>query len=532
MSFLDWAIIFLYGAMVFGIGFYLKQKNQNMEDYFLAGRKLPFYLSGISMVATTFAADTPLVVSGLVHRDGVAGNWLWWSFAFSGLFTTFFFADLWQKSGVKTDAEFAMLRYGGKAGNFLRKFRAFYLAIVVNTFIMAWVSLGMRKVLNLAFGIEGFFPLILLFSFVVIYMIFSGLWGVVVTDFVQFFLALAGSIILAVFAVKASGGLVALKQKIIFQNLESHLEFFPGPDSQIFSTVIFYISVQWWASSYPGAEPGGGGYIAQRLFSTKNEKEAIFASLLFNLMHYVFRPWPWILTAVAGLVLLPDVTDGEALYPLLIKKLMPQGFLGFMAVLFLAAYMSTISTHLNWGASYIVGDLFGYILEKKNIKWQFWASYFSVILLAFLSLLLSYFFSTVRQIWEFVLLLGSGSGPVFILRWFWWRINAFSEISALFASAFFALTLTFLGIKDFTVAMLFNLFFTTMVWLLVTFFTPAVDEAVLWNFYQKVLPGGFWKDFPKRRPTTYRWYPRLLGYFTSIFLLYGCLYGMYLYFLK
>ncbi|MCS6984850.1 MAG: Na+:solute symporter [Leptospiraceae bacterium] len=516
MSLYDYLIIIGYLLGTIGIGIYLWQQSANLKDYFLAGRKLPFYLSGISMVATTFAADTPLAVTGIVAKDGIAGNWLWWSLAFSGLLTTFFFADLWRRSEVMTDAEFCLLRYGERHGRLLQKLRAFYQGIIVNTLIMAWVTTGMHKVLSIAFGLEKPIYLFFLYVITVFYILFSGLRAVVLLDFVQFWVAMAGSILLAYMAVEACGGLNLLREKLLEANLSSKLVFFPGPQDELFLVVLFYLGVPWWASSYPGAEPGGGSYVAQRLFSSKDEKHALWAALLFNYSHYVLRAWPWILTALAGLILLPPLKDGEEIYPLLMKKLMPPGLLGVMALVFISAFMSTISTHLNLGSSYLVNDLILPLWAPRSQHHQLILGALSTIILATIAFLLSLYFSTVREVWEFVLLLGAGSGPVFILRWFWWRIHAYCEIVAMLCSFLVGLSLKLWGGVNFMSSMLINVTLTTLCWFIITLVVRPCDCLSVEHFFKKVQPGGLWGPFEQYRKIPYQARKRFLAYLLSL----------------
>ncbi len=525
----DFWVIGAYVALVLTIGIlWSRRGGASTEEYFLSGRRLPWWLAGVSMVATTFAADTPLAVTGIVAKQGIAGNWVWWSMAFSALLTTFFYARLWRLSGVATDAEFAVLRYGGRPAQFLRVFRALYLAIPVNILIMGWVTLGMTKVIQAAFGWDIWLTIALLYGLTLAYMAISGLWGVVLADFVQFTLAMAGSVILAVTAVDRVGGLQALREKLLIAGHPPELlSFFPQTGSELFTLFLVYVGVQWWATSYPGAEPGGGGYVAQRLLSVKDENHAFGASLLFNIAHYALRPWPWIITGLCALVLLPGLSDPELGYPLLMKQLMPPGLLGLMAVVFLAAFMSTISTHLNWGASYIVQDVFGRRLASAPESHKVFVSRVTVVLLGFMAVAISLVFDNVKQVWEFLLMFGAGAGPVHLLRWFWWRINAYSEIAALAGSAVVALAVRLSGIESFATGMLLTAGCTTAIWLLFTFLTKPEDDGTLRAFYNKIRPGGFWGRYipPEIKNEKKRGYTLLgLYWLASCFLLYAVMY--------
>ena len=500
MNILDCIVIAAYFLFVIGIGVrFTKKAGKNLDEYFLSGRELPWWLAGVSMVATTFAADTPLAVTGIIATSGIAGNWLWWNFLLSGMFTVFFFAHLWRRAGVMTDVEFAEIRYSGTPAKILRGFRALYLAIPINVVIMGWVTVGMAKVVNIAFGWDQWQTLILLYGITALYILLSGMWGVVLTDFIQFFIAMAGSVVLAVFAVKEVGGIAGLKSGLIEQFGENHhlLDMSPFSPKLAIATVLVWIGMQWWASWYPGAEPGGGGYIAQRMFSAKNEKHSVLATLFFNVAHYALRPWPWILVGLASLVVFPGLDDSELGYPKMMVSLLPNGLLGLLTVAFLAAFMSTISTHLNWGASYIVNDFYKRFLKPKETDAHYvFVSRIAIIFLMGLAIGVSYVFESVKGGWEFLLAVGAGTGLVYILRWYWWRINAWSEISAMVAAFLTTVVLKILGISGFAPIMIWTTFVTTIVWTSVTFLTKPESNETLFSFVNRVRPGGFgWRKF-------------------------------------
>ncbi len=528
ISQLDWLIIASYFVVSIGIGLYMARKSKNATtDFFLGGRKLPWYIAGTSMVATTFAADTPLAVTELVANNGIAGNWLWWNMLFGGMFTVFFFARLWRRSGIVTDAEFVSIRYSGKSSNFLRGFRAIYIGIFMNVIVLAWVNLAMVKILKVLFpefaifGMQEFSLLGLHFSshlvavagimmFTAGYSALSGLLGVSFTDSFQFIVAMTGCIILAIFSVNNVnvGGITGLKEKLP----EWVFRFIPemGGGSET-STVgilkmgvvafVAYLGVQWWASWYPGAEPGGGGYIAQRMMSAKNEKHSLLATLWFQIAHFAIRPWPWIIAALSALVLYPDVTDKGSTYVMLIRDLLPSGFLGLMLAAFFAAYMSTVASQTVWGTSYIINDLYKPFVnknadEKKYVK----ITRITTFLLMLFSIIVTTQFDKISDAWKFVLACSGGIGMVLILRWFWWRINAWSEISALIAPYAVYPFLIYYGV-DFEHTLLIIVAWSTLVWVTVTFLTKPTDDAKLKEFYRKVHPGGIgWKKISIQMP--------------------------------
>jgi solute:Na+ symporter, SSS family len=510
LNLLDWIVIALYFAFNLGIGiYYARRARGSTSEFFLSGRDVPWWLAGTSMVATTFAADTPLVVTGLVAANGIAGNWLWWNFVMSGMLTVFLYARLWRRSGVMTDVEFAELRYSGRPAAFLRGFRALYLGLPINCIIMGWVNLAMVKILETTLSIDkraAIRILIGMLLFTAFYTTISGLWGVLVTDLFQFVLKMSMVILLAVLAVNAVGGIDALKSQIAAADVASglsgsRLAFFPDTDSAWMPliTLFVYLAVNWWATWYPGAEPGGGGYVAQRIFSAKNERHGLLATLWFNIAHYALRPWPWILTALATIVLYPNITDKESGYILALMdpKIFPTYLRGFMLAAFAAAYMSTIGTQLNWGASYVINDFYRrFVAKDKRERHYVVASQLVTMLLMGISLEVTFYLESIGSAWKILLVTGAGTGTVLLLRWYWWRINAWSEISAMIVAAvvslFLQLYLKWDGNRprDFAYLMLVTVAFTTIGWLVVTLLTQPEPREKLIAFYRKVHPDG------------------------------------------
>ncbi|HXP47065.1 MAG TPA: sodium:solute symporter family protein [Terriglobales bacterium] len=519
LSLADWLVVVAYFTINLGIGaLYYRRASGSVSEYFISGRNVPWWLAGTSMVATTFGADTPLVVTGIVYRYGIAGNWLWWTMALSGMMTVFFFARLWRRAGVLTDMEFAELRYAGRPAAFLRGFRALYLALPVNTIIMGWVNLAMAKILELTLGVKRLSAVMFCLGMTVLYTAISGLWAVLWTDLLQFVLKMGMVIVLAVFAVRAVGGIHGLTAKLAAHDVTTgsqSLAFVPDWTSGWFLMFLVYLSVNWWASWYPGAEPGGGGYIAQRIFSAKNEKHSLAATLWFNLAHYALRPWPWILTALVAVVLYPSLRDPEVGYIQVMIRHLPASLRGLMLAGFAAAYMSTIGTHINLGASYMINDFYRRFVkrdagERHYVK----ASRLATIVVTLLAAVATYFMSSIEVAWKFLISIGAGAGLVFMLRWFWWRINAWSEISAMSAAGISSLLLQSraatglvehlrsidsrlpagpLNASDphgFAWLMILTTACTTVTWLVVTFLTPPEPAAKLREFYQRVRPAA------------------------------------------
>lgn len=509
LCWLDWIFIIWFFAIAVWIGFYYaKRASRSVSDYFVSGRNLPWLIAGVSMVATTFAADTPLAVSGIVITRGIAGNWIWWNMVLSGMLTVFFFARLWRRTDAITDVELAQIRYTGKPAAFLRGFRGIYLGLPITGIIFGWVTLAMAKILEVTLNWPKWQAVTVLLVLTVAYITISGLWGVVSADAFQFVIAMAGSILLAIIAVDHIGGIVALKSKLISiygsEGASQILNFFPQIGSAWMPVMFFvvYLSVQWWAAWYPGAEPGGGGYIAQRMLACKNEKGALLSSFLFNISHYALRPWPWILIGLVALIVYPELAihgaDAESAYPRAVVDFLPIGLRGMVIASFFAAYMSTISTQLNLGAAYLVNDVYKPFIKKEaSEKHYVLVSRLSVILLAVVGGLITYSMRTIVGGWELILAIGAGTGLVYILRWYWWRVNAWSEISAMIASFALALSLQFGTELNWAYRMLITVAGTTILWLLVTFLTQPVDKEFLKSFYMKVRPAGMWKPISR-----------------------------------
>jgi Na+/proline symporter len=509
LSPLDWTVIAAYFLFNRGIGiYYARRATGSTSEFFLSGRNVPWWLAGTSMVATTFAADTPLAVTGFVARNGIAGNWLWWNFVMSGMLTVFLYARLWRRAGVMTDIEFAELRYSGKPAAFLRGFRALYLGLPINCIILGWVNLAMVKILMITLNLDkrgAIMVVIGMVIFTAFYTAISGLWGVLVTDLFQFALKMGMVIVLAILAVNAVGGIDQLKTKIgaldAASGSGSRLAFFPEFDSVWMPaiTLFVYLGVIWWSTWYPGAEPGGGGYVAQRIFSAKNEKHGLLATLWFNIAHYALRPWPWILTALASLILYPNLVDQEAGYiqTLLDPNVFPTYLRGFMLAAFAAAYMSTVGTQLNWGASYVINDFYRRFIQRDaSDKHYVLISQVVTLLLMVASVIVTFYMESIGGAWKLLLVTGAGTGTVLLLRWFWWRINAWSEVSAMITAAVVSIFLQ-AGLKwdsdqprDFAFLMLVTVGITTVVWVAITFLTSPEPKEKLIAFYNRVHPEG------------------------------------------
>ncbi len=545
MSRIDWAVVIAYFVLSAAIGlYYSKRAGTSTNEFFLSGRSLPWWLAGTSMVATTFAADTPLAVTELVARNGVAGNWLWWNFLFGGMLTVFFFARLWRRAGIMTDVEFAELRYSGKPAAFLRGFRALYLGLFINCVIMGWVNLAMASILEGMFGVARdavYYYMAAALALTAIYSAMSGLWGVAVTDLIQFVIAMSGTIIVAVVALRLPqvGGIEGLQHKLpdwafrftpVIGTAGA-----PGPGGALAISItafLAYVGVQWWASWYPGAEPGGGGFVAQRMMSTKNEKHSVLATLWFQIAHYCVRPWPWILTGLATLVLYPDLGPEQKRlgYIYVMRDFLPVGLRGLLVAAFFAAYMSTVSTQLNWGTSYVINDFYRRFIrpaapEKHLVR----VARLTTLLIMILSLVITGFIERISGAWEFVLECGAGVGLVLILRWFWWRINAWSEIAAMIAPVLAYSYIRFRTNIAFPESLYYICLFTTLIWLLATFATRPTEIEKLKQFYRRVRPGGvLWKPIavlvPEVQGTT--GYGKLFfDWLAGIILVYSCLFG-------
>ncbi len=505
----DWAIVALYFLFNIAIGFYYKARaGSSVNEFFLSGRDVPWWLAGTSMVATTFAADTPLVVTGFVAKNGIAGNWVWWNLVASGMMTVFFYARLWRRAGVMTDIEFSEMRYSGKPAAFLRGFRALYLGIPINCIILGWVNLAMVKILILILGVDKEQALLIIIGMIALTSFIStlsGLWGVLVTDVFQFVVKMGMVIVLAVVAVNAVGGMGEMKTKLLAIDAArnaaggsgSVLSFVPDLHSTWMPMITFlvYISMTWWASWYPGAEPGGGGYVAQRMFCAKDEKNSLLATLWFNIAHYAIRPWPWILVALASIILFPNLADPETGYIRVMITYLPPSLRGLMVAAFAAAYMSTIATQLNWGASYLINDFYRRFLKpNESDKHYVGASQVATVLLTIISIAITYRMESIGGAWKWMLAIGAGTGAVLLLRWYWWRINAWSEVSAMTSALVVSVVLQgFIGMdgdkpEDFAWIMIITTAVTTVVWLTVTFATKPESNATLIAFYRKTRP--------------------------------------------
>ena len=515
LSSLDYTIISCFFSITLIIGFLVSKKSSSSSsEYFLSGRNMPWWLLGISMVATTFSTDTPNLVTDIVRTSGVSGNWVWWAFLLTGLLTVFVYAKLWRRSNVNTDMEFYELRYSGWGGKFLRGFRAIYLGVIFNVMAMSGVTLAAIKIGEIMLGLSPIDTILYAGTITVIFSTVGGFRGVVYTDFILFFAAMVGSVGAAYYLVNIPevGGmtnLIANTPKDMLYLTPS----FDDPDIYI-PLLIVPLAVQWWSSWYPGAEPGGGGYIAQRMLAAKDENHAIGATFFFNVMHYALRPWPWIIVALASLIVFPDLASIQEAFPNVsddklghdlaypaMLTMLPSGLLGLVVASLVAAYMSTISTHLNWGSSYIVNDFYKQQIKKNASEKELVnIGRISTIVLFLLSAVFALLLTNALQLFDVILMFGAGTGLIFILRWFWWRINAWSEITAMFVSGFVSIILNFtsigpslfsdLGIMPTYYKFPMVVLFTTVVWVAVTLFTNPDSTETLINFCRKTNPGG------------------------------------------
>ncbi len=554
MAALDWGIVALYFLVVAGVGArFAKRAGRSMEEYFAAGRSAPWWLAGAGMIATTFAADTPLVVTGLVAAHGVSGNWLWWCMVMSGVLTVFLTARLWHRAGVLSDVELVELRYGGAAARFLRGFRALFLALPINLIILGWVNLAMVKVLRVMLGIDAWMAMLACFAVTVAYSTAGGLHAALWVDLVQLVLMMIAVVTLAFFCVDEVGGTGALIEGVTksFGSREAAIGFLPvGEASAAWLpplALFTFLAVQWWAAWYPGAEPGGGGYVAQRIFSTKSEKDGVLAVLFFQVGHYALRPWPWIVTGLCTVLLYPGgiTLDGkqdvEAAYVQAIVDVLPMGLKGFLLAGFLAAYMSTVSTHLNWGASYLVNDLYKRFLvpnadERRLVRVSRWCT----VGIFLLSIAATSQMDSIAGAWKLLLALGAGTGLVLILRFVWWRINAVSEIAAMLASVVSSLIAWRLfpapegggpgELEAQAKVMLFVVVVSTVIWLVATLVTRPEDDQVLGRFVERVRPEGpGWRAVYQRLGITApppRGGSVLAGFVLGVVLVYASLFGL------
>lgn len=513
---IDWVIVGIFFTIVLSIGWMASRTaGLSSSEFFLGGRGMPWWLLGISMVACTFAADTPNLVTGMVRENGVAKNWAWWAFLITGMVTVFIYAKLWRRSGVMTDLEYYEKRYSGKAASFLRGFRSIYLGIFFNCLIMGNVTLAAIKIGSIMLGLEPWVVVVGASIVVVIYAALGGIKGVIWADFFQYSIAMFGAVYAAIIALRQPevGGLGNLLSS--FAGTET-LSFFPdfSQPSQYIPLLIIPIAVQWWAVWYPGAEPGGGGYIAQRMLAAKNEKNAIGATLLFNFMHYAIRPWPWIIVALASMLIYPNLESihldfpnipdkylkDDIAYPVMLSKLGP-GWLGLVVASIIAAYMSTIGTHLNWGSSYVVNDFFKRFVKPDATEHQMvnMGRITTVILMVLAGILSLTFLDNATEAFNILLLSGAGSGAIYLLRWFWWRINAWTEIVAMIVATIVGVILVVFvedaavatkNLDGFTIKLLIAVGCTTVAWVLTTFLTKPESAETLRSFYRLTRPGG------------------------------------------
>lgn len=507
---LDWAIIIFFLLLSLSIGILVSRRSgKNTSEFFLSGRTMPWWLLGMSMVATTFSTDTPNLVTDLVRQDGVAGNWVWWAFLLTGMLTVFIYARLWRRSGVMTDMEFYELRYSGVAARFLRGFRAVYLGLFFNILAMAAVCLAAIKIGEILFGFDKYETILIAGSITMLFSAIGGFRGVVYTDLILFFLAMSGSIAAAVYVVDlpSVGGLGSLFSNELIKGKMSMIPSWEDKEALI-TLLLIPLAVQWWSSWYPGAEPGGGGYVAQRMLAAKNERHAMGATFFFNVLHYALRPWPWILVALASLVVFPDLQSLREAFPAIpedklghdlaypaMLSFLPTGLLGWVMASLVAAFMSTLSTHLNWGASYLVHDIYHrFARPAATEKELVWAGRMFTVLLMILAALLAFSLQNAKQVFEITLMFGAGTGLLFILRWFWWRINAWCEIVAMIVSGVVSLGINFWGWypDEWPGYMRFPsvVLVTTIAWIITMVLTRPASKATLYSFVEKITPGG------------------------------------------
>lgn len=549
----DWVVVVAYGLTVLVVGLYFARRaGRGTDEFFLAGRKLPWWLLGTSMVATTFSTDTPNLVTDMVRSGGVSQNWLWWAFVITGMCTVFFYAKLWRRSGALTDMAFYELRYSGSPAAFLRGFRALYLGVFFNVMIMATVTLAAIKIGGVLLGVGKYEVVLLAGAVTVLYSATSGLWGVVVTDLLLFVMAMIGSVAAAYYALiqPEVGGLTGLMTS---PELQGKLSFLPDFSDWRTAAAVFIVpvAVQWWSTWYPGAEPGGGGYVAQRMLAARNEKEAMGATLWFNVAHYALRPWPWILVGLASLLVYPNLESIQAAFPHLDPSIirndlaypamlvfLPHGLLGLVVASLAAAYMSTISTHLNWGASYVVDDFYRrFVNAEEDDRHYVTVGRMTTVALIVLAGMVSLWLENALQAFQILLQIGAGTGLVFLLRWFWWRINAWSEVAAMVVSFLVALYFQFvhaplgLPVLDPSLQLVIGVALTTVGWLTVTFLTSPASEETLRSYYQEIRPfGAGWRRVLKLTPQDPG--PEaggvaagFLGWFLGLAAVYGALFG-------
>jgi Na+/proline symporter len=490
MTFLDYSIIAAFLVFTVGLGLYFtKRASGSMKDFFVSGRNLTWWLAGTSMVAASFSSDTPLAVTEFVYEHGIAGNWYWWSFAIQGMMVTFLYSKLWRRAEILTDVEFFEFRYSGKSAAFLRMFKAFLGAVIANSIIMGWVILAMATILKITLGIDPVAAVVVCIVLALAYSMASGLWGIAAADFFQFIIAMVGSIALAVFAVGKVGGLGALKAAVQAKPEIDYLAFVPSPGEALFTTFLVFIFMQWWCAS---AADSGGGILVQRMLASKSPKESFKAMLWFNTAHYALRTWPWILCGLCVVVLYPGLAHPKDGYPMLLMDVLPAGWKGLMVASLLAAFMSTVDSSLSYASSYLSHDIYKRFLVKgKDEKHYVLASRLFMVLVAGLAGLTSLMMTSVAKAWMFWTLLGAGAGLVKLLRWYWWRINAWSEIAAMGNSLVFSLLLNAFTKLPYWEKLVLNIVVSTAVWVTVTLLTRPADTEKLVQFYRKVRPSAF-----------------------------------------
>ncbi len=496
LSILDWSIIIGYLAFALGIGIYFSRRaGRGMSDFFVTGRSLPWWLAGTSMVATTFAADTPIFITGEVARHGIAGNWLWWNVAIAHMLAVFVFARLWRRARIITDLELIEIRYSGRSAAALRGFRAVYEGILINSIIMSWSLLAMTKILEVFFSFNKWEAIVVCAVITLTYTVLSGLWGVVMTDFLQFIIAMVASLALVIIVSVKMGGMGVLRENLG----PEMLEFVPRRSGSLLPWTAFaaYLSLNWWA----GKSADGGAYLAQRMFAAKDEGHATKAMLWFTVAHYALRPWPWIIVALFSLVAFPGLADPELGYPKMVARFLPTGLRGMMVVSFLAAFMSTIDTHLNWGSSYLVNDIYKRFVRKEaSDRHYVRVSRLTCVLLMVLASVITYMMTSVTGAWKLIYQLTAGIGGVYIMRWLWWRVNAWSEISAWVSSAVITVSIrTLWPDMEFGLKLAATALLSTASWLAVTLATSPVDEERLIEFYRRVKPSSpGWRRVARR----------------------------------
>jgi len=563
LNYLDYAFIAAFFLTIVLVAIkYSSRAGESLGEFFLSGRKLPWYIAGFSMVATTFAADTPLVVTELVNKNGIAGNWLWWNMLIGGMLTVFFFAKYWRRANITTDVEFVEIRYSGKPAAFLRGFKAVYMGIFMNSIIMGWINVALASILHVFFDIpthQLIYYVAGAMIFTAIYSSMSGLWGVAINDFIQFSIAMTGVIVLAIVVVNSDkiGGVTGLKAKLPAESLQFLPNISSGNSSGIVGrlslsvgTFLAFVGVQWWASWYPGAEPGGGGYVAQRMMSAKDEKNSLWATLFFQFAHYCIRPWPWILVGLSTIVLYPmlGADDKRLGYVMAMRDFLPPGLKGLLLVTFLAAYMSSISSQLNWSSSYFINDLYKRFIRKNETfanekaaqKHYVLMSRIYTIIIMLVALFAYTQIGTIADVWGFVIECGAGLGLVLILRWYWWRINAWSEIAGTIAPfAGYALSKYYFhwNFPQDPESLFFTVGLTTIAWVTATMLTKPEKLEVLQSFYQRIQPQGGWKNvreslgMPERKSTmpflVLSWLSAIVMTYSALFFIGSVIFGDY-----